>query len=112
MKSGHIAIDPRPRHGDEIWVRAERGFARFTTMNEARMSKWVVRNDCATQRVGEPRECFDPTAMDGRFDFLSIEEGVQSLIGPDEIVIGSSSSRLVMKGARLVGYIQVSDTSP
>ena len=76
------------------------------------MSKWVVRNDCATHRVGEPRECFDPKAMDGRFDFLSIEEGIQSLIGPDEIVIGSSSSRLVMRGARLVGYIQVCDTAP
>jgi hypothetical protein len=50
--------------------------------------------------------------MDGRFEFLSIEEGIQSLIGPDEIVIGSSTSRLVMKGARLVGYIQVCDTSP
>lgn len=76
------------------------------------MSKWVIRNDCGTRRVGQARECFDPTAMDGNFEFLSIEEGVQSLIGPDEIVIGSSTSRLVMKGARLVGYIQVCDTSP
>jgi hypothetical protein len=76
------------------------------------MSKWVFRNDCATRRIGEARECFDPNAMDGRFEFLSIEEGVQSLVGPDEIVIGSSTSRLVMKGARLVGYIQVCDTSP
>jgi hypothetical protein len=50
--------------------------------------------------------------MDGRFEFLSVEEGIQSLIGPDEIVIGTSASRLVMNGARLVGYIQVSDTSP
>jgi hypothetical protein len=81
-------------------------------MNEARMSKWVIRNDCATHRVGEPRECFDPNATDGGLAFLSIEEGVQSLIGPDEIVIGSSTSRLVIKGARLVGYIQVCDTSP
>lgn len=76
------------------------------------MSKWVVRNDCATRRVGEPKECLDPNAMDGSFDCLSIEEGVQSLIGPDEIVIGSSTSRIVMKGARLVGYIQVCETSP
>lgn len=76
------------------------------------MSKWVIRNDCATQRVGDARECFDPNAMDGRFEFLSVEEGIQSLIGPDEIVIGTSASRLVMNGARLVGYIQVCDTSP
>jgi hypothetical protein len=76
------------------------------------MSKWVLRSDCATQRVGEPRECFDPAAMDGRFECLSIEEGVQSLIGPDETVIGSAASRIVMKGAALVGYIQICDTSP
>jgi hypothetical protein len=50
--------------------------------------------------------------MDGRFDFQSIEEGIQSLIGPGEIVIGSSASRLVMKGAKLVGYIQVCDALP
>jgi hypothetical protein len=76
------------------------------------MSKWVSRNDCATNQVGEARECFDPNAMDGRFQFISVEEGVQSLVGPDEIVIGRSKSRLVMKGARLVGYIQIWDTSP
>ena len=76
------------------------------------MSKWVVRNDCSTHRVGEARECLDPHAMHGRFEFPSIDEGVQSLIGPDETVIGSSSSRLVMKGSRLVGYIQVCDTIP
>jgi hypothetical protein len=76
------------------------------------MSKWVLRNDCMTQMVGEPRECFDPKAMDGNFELVSIEQGVQSLIDSHEIVIGSSSSRLVMNGARLVGYIQVCDTFP
>jgi len=76
------------------------------------MSKWVSRNDCATNQIGEARECFDPNAMDGRFQFISVEEGVQSLVGPGEIVIGGSTSRPVMRGARLVGYIQVCDTSP
>jgi hypothetical protein len=76
------------------------------------MSKWVIRNDCATRRVGDPRECFDPNAMDGSFEFPSIEEGVQSLIGPDEIVVGSSAKRRVMRGARVVGYIEVCDASP
>ena len=50
--------------------------------------------------------------MDGSFEFQSIEEGVRSLIGPDEIVLGSSTKRRVMKGARLVGYIEVCDASP
>ena len=76
------------------------------------MSKWVIRNDCATRRVGDPKECFDPNAMDGSFEFPSIEEGVRSLISPDEIVLGSSSTRRVMRGARLVGYIEVCDASP
>ncbi len=76
------------------------------------MSKWVIRNDCAARLVVDPKECFDPNAMDGRFEFLSIEEGIQSLIGPDEIVIGSSASRRVMNGARLVGYIQIGEASP
>jgi hypothetical protein len=76
------------------------------------MSKWVIRNDCAANRVGEAKECFDPNAMDGSFEFISVAEGVQSLIGPEEIVIGSSTSRLVMNGARLVGYIQIWDTPP
>ena len=76
------------------------------------MSKWVIRNDCATHRVGDPIECFDPTAMDGSFDYLSIEEGIRSLIGPDEIVVGSSTERWVMKGAKLVGYIEICDAAP
>jgi len=76
------------------------------------MSKWVIRNDCATHRVGDPKECFDPNAMDGSFEFPSIEEGVRSLVGPDEIVVGSSTSRRVMMGARLVGYIEVCDAAP
>jgi len=50
--------------------------------------------------------------MDGSFEFQSIEEGVRSLIGPDEIVLGSSTKRRVMRGARLVGYIEVCDASP
>lgn len=50
--------------------------------------------------------------MDGSFEFPSIEEGVQSLIGPDEVVLGSSTTRRVMKGARLVGYIEVRDAAP
>jgi hypothetical protein len=76
------------------------------------MSKWVIRTDCAAHRVGEPKQCFDPKAMDGSFEFLSIEEGVRSLMGPDEIVIGSSTKRRVMRGARIVGYIEVCDASP
>jgi hypothetical protein len=76
------------------------------------MSKWVLRNDCTTHMVGEPRECFDPNAMGGDFELVSIEQGIQSLIDQHEIVIGCSSSRLVMNGARLVGYIQVCDTLP
>jgi hypothetical protein len=77
------------------------------------MSKWVIRNDTATHRVGDPKECFDPNAMDGSFEFQSIEEGVQSLLGPDEVVVvGSSTTRRVMRGARLVGYIEVCDASP
>jgi hypothetical protein len=76
------------------------------------MSKWVIRNDCSTRRVGDPKECFDPNAMDGSFEFPSIEEGVQSLVGPDEIAIGSSTKRRVMRGIRLVGYIEVCDAAP
>jgi hypothetical protein len=76
------------------------------------MSKWVIRTDCETRKVGEPTECFDPNAMDGSFEFISIDEGVQSLIGPDETVIGTSLRRRVMRGARLVGYIDVCDASP
>jgi hypothetical protein len=75
------------------------------------MSKWVIRNDCTSRIVGEPRQCFDPNAMDGRYEFLSIEAGIQSLISPDEIVIGASGSRRVMNGARVVGYIRVCDKS-
>ena len=76
------------------------------------MSKWVVRNDSATHRVGNPIECFDPEARDGSFKFLSIEEGIRSLIGPGETVVGSSKRRLVMLGVRLVGYIEICDALP
>jgi hypothetical protein len=76
------------------------------------MSKWVIRKDCAAHRVGDPIECFDPNARDGSFQFLSIEEGIRSLIRPDEIVVGSSAERWVMRGAKLVGYIEIRDASP
>jgi hypothetical protein len=57
-------------------------------------------------------ECFDPNTMDGSFELPSIEDGVRSLVGPDEIVIGSWTQRRVMLGAKLVGYIQICDASP
>jgi hypothetical protein len=76
------------------------------------MSKWVIRSDPATHQVGNPIECFDPDARDGSFKFLSIEEGIRSLIRPNETVIGSSSRRLVMIGATLVGYIEIYDALP
>jgi hypothetical protein len=104
--------DYRLDRSSEDGLQANRRIARLHYLTEARMSKWVIRQDCATRPLGDPKECFDPNAMDGRFEFLSIEEGVQSLLGPDEMAIGSSASRPVMNGTRLVGYIQICDTSP
>jgi len=50
--------------------------------------------------------------MNGSFEFLSVEEAIHSLVGPDEVVIGSSTKRQVMRGAKVVGYIEVFDVLP
>lgn len=35
--------------------------------------------------------------MDGSIEFINIEKGVQSLIGPDELVVGTFTRRRLMR---------------
>jgi hypothetical protein len=76
------------------------------------MSKWVIRTDAAARPIGQPMECFDPDAMDATGEIPTIDECVQSLVAEDEIVIGHTSKRAVMKGPKLVAFIEIRNSLP
>jgi hypothetical protein len=76
------------------------------------MTRWVIRTDTASRLIGQPIECSDPDAMDCTGEIPTIEECVQSLVAADEIAIGHSSKRAVMKGAKLVAFIEIRNSRP
>lgn len=73
------------------------------------MSKCVFRTDLRNQPVSEFLLCVDGTELFFNPDALTVEECVHSLVGSNEICLGASDKRLVMQGARVVGYIRIVD---
>ena len=80
--------------------------------SEVRMSKWVIRTDTAARLVGQPMECSDPDAMESAGGIPTIDECVQRLVAPDEIALGHTFKRPVMKGAKLVAFIEIRNSPP
>lgn len=74
------------------------------------MAKWVVRHDLRESRVGDPLLCIDPKDMSGAHQAVhTVEEGVQLLVGPDEICSGRADRRTIMRGTQVVGYIEIAE---
>lgn len=75
------------------------------------MSKCVFRTDLRNQPVSEFLLCVEVCELFFNPAALTVEECVQSLVGADEICLGTSEKRLVMQGARVVGYIRIVDAA-
>ena len=73
------------------------------------MPKCVFRTDLRERPVGEPIACVDVSELYYRVTGPTVEESVHMLLAPDEICLGVTDKRQVMKGARVVGYIRIVD---
>ena len=75
------------------------------------MTKSVFRTDLRNQPVSEPISCVDARDLMFRPAARTVAECVHMLLAADEICLGASNKRRVMRGARLVGYIYIVDLS-
>ena len=73
------------------------------------MAKCVYRIDLRQQPVGEPLPCVDASEIVYRPAAHTVNECVQLLLREDEICLGASEERSVMRGARVIGYIRIVD---
>lgn len=73
------------------------------------MSKCVYRTDLRQQPVSGPLFCIDAIDMFFRPDMPTVERCVHMLLAHDEICLGASDKRAIMKGARVVGYVRIVD---
>jgi len=75
------------------------------------MSKCVFRLDLRQQPVSEPLPCVIASELFHNPSAATVEECVHMLLADDEICLGSSETRKIMQGARVVGYIRIVDAS-
>lgn len=74
------------------------------------MAKWVTRKDLQNRPVGEPLHGAEADKLVEAPDAPSVADCIQLLLSEDEICLSGAVRRQVLKGARLVGYIELSDT--
>ena len=74
------------------------------------MSKCVFRTDLQLRPVGNALPCIDPSELFFRPTELTVNEAVHMLLTRDEICVGVSERRAVMRGAKVVGYIREIET--
>ena len=73
------------------------------------MSKCVFRTDLRQQPVSEHLPCVNPTELFYQPTAATVEECVHMLLADDEICLGSSETREIRQGPRVVGYIRIVD---
>jgi hypothetical protein len=73
------------------------------------MSKCVFRTDLSQRPVSEPLFCIDAVDMFFRPGMPTVEQCVQMLVSKDEICLGVSDRRAIMRGAKVVGYVRIID---
>jgi hypothetical protein len=73
------------------------------------MSKRVFRTDLRHQPVSDSLPCIDASEIFFRPDAATVEECVHMLLEDDEICLGASERRAIMRGAKVVGYIRIID---
>lgn len=75
------------------------------------MSKCVYRTDLRLQPVGEPLLCIDASEIYLQPSAHTVNECVQMLLTADEMCLGVSEQRSVMRGPRLIGFIRITDAN-
>ena len=73
------------------------------------MSKCVFRTDLRQQRVSDALPCVDATELFYRPAASTVLECVQSLLKADEICLGSSDTREIRQGPKIVGFVRIID---
>ena len=73
------------------------------------MFKCVFRTDLRNQMVGEPFACVDAEELLYSPAAHTTEECIQMLLTAEEICLGATNKREIMRGARVVGYIRIVD---
>jgi len=73
------------------------------------MTKCVFRIDLRQQIVSDCLPCIDASEIFFNPDAATIEECVHMLLNDDEICLGASAMRAIMRGPRVVGYIRIVD---
>ena len=73
------------------------------------MSKCVFRTDLRQQRVSDALPCVDASELYFRPSASTVLECVQRLLSADEICLGSSHTREIRRGPKLVGFVQIVD---
>jgi hypothetical protein len=75
------------------------------------MSKFVFRTDRRRRPVSEPLQGIDASEIVYRPEASTVEECVHKLLAADEICLGASEHRDIMRGARVIGHIRIVDES-
>lgn len=73
------------------------------------MSKCVYRTDLYMRPVSDPIFCIDAIDLLFRPDMPTVSQCIQRLVAPDEICLGASDKRAIMRGPRVVGYVLIID---
>jgi hypothetical protein len=73
------------------------------------MSKSVFRTDLRQQRVSDALPCVDVTELMYWPAASTVLECVQRLLKSDEICMGSSDTRVIRQGPKIVGFVRIVD---
>ena len=73
------------------------------------MSKCVFRTDLSLRPMGEALFCIDAVDMFFRPGMPTVEQCVHLLLAPEEICLGVSDKRAIMRGPKVVGYVRIID---
>ena len=75
------------------------------------MSNFVFRTDRRKQPVSEALLGIDASEIVYRPEASTVEECVHQLLAADEICLGASEQRDIMRGPRVIGHIRIVDES-
>jgi hypothetical protein len=73
------------------------------------MSKCVFRTDLRQQRVSDALPCVDVAELFYWPAASTVLECVQRLLNADEICMGSSDTRVIRQGPKIVGFVRIID---
>jgi len=73
------------------------------------MSKCVYRTDLSLRPVSDPIFCIDAIDLFFHPGMPTVAQCIPMLLARDEICLGTSDKRAIMRGPRVVGYVRIID---